>query len=57
MRRVNDEVYGTLREIEVGHGNHVTLTDIIIATVLFECGLERLGRLLLVEDRILVDVG
>jgi|688.fasta_scaffold845003_2 hypothetical protein len=47
----------TLGKIEVGHGNHVTLADIIISAVLFKCGLEGFGCLLLIEDRILVDVG
>lgn len=50
-------MWHTLGEIEVGYGNHVTLADIIIAAVLLERGLEGFRCLLLIEDRILVDVG
>ena len=47
----------TEREIEIGDGDHVALADVIIAAVLLERGLEYLGRLLLIENGEIVDVG
>ena len=47
----------TLSQVEIGHGDHVALADVVVTTIFLKSGLEDLGRLLLIQNGELVDVG
>ena len=40
----------TLSQVEIGHGDHVALADVVVTTIFLKSGLEDLGRLLLIQN-------